>query len=78
MRRATDPVDYALAWGSITAAEVAEGLGLPASPPPAGLLRRLDAATADGTLVREGPVYRIPEHTQIHSRNALPGPATLS
>jgi putative protein-disulfide isomerase len=64
VRRAADPVDYALAWKSITAAEVAEGLGQPTGPPAADVLHRLDAAAAAGTLVREGFLYRLPAHVK--------------
>lgn len=64
VRRAIDPVDYALSWGSITAAEVAEGLGQPTSPPAPEVLRQLDAAAAAGTLAREGFVYRLPAHVK--------------
>lgn len=55
-RTADDPLAYALYWGSITAAEVAEALGGPA----AKTARELDAAVAAGRLVRAGQEYRDP------------------
>jgi putative protein-disulfide isomerase len=55
-RTASDPVAYALHWGSITAAEVAEAVGRPAGE----VARDLDGAAADGGLLRTGPIYRNP------------------
>jgi protein-disulfide isomerase-like protein with CxxC motif len=53
-RTASDPVAYALHWGSITAAEVAEAVGRPVDE----VVRHLDGAVADGGLLREGWIYR--------------------
>jgi putative protein-disulfide isomerase len=55
-RTAADPVAYALHWGSITAAEVAEATGRGADE----VTRDLDEATAAGRLFRKGSVYRSP------------------
>jgi putative protein-disulfide isomerase len=55
-RTAIDPVAYALHWGSITAAEVAEAVGRPADE----VVHHLDGAVADGGLRREGWIYRGP------------------
>jgi putative protein-disulfide isomerase len=59
-RTAADPVAYALHWGSITAAEVAEALGRPPGEV-AEVARVLDAAAAAGGLVLAGRTYRRPE-----------------
>jgi predicted DsbA family dithiol-disulfide isomerase len=58
-RTAADPVAYALHWGSITAAEVAEGLGRPPGET-AEVARVLDEAAAAGRLVLQGRTYRAP------------------
>lgn len=55
-RTASDPVAYALHWGSITAAEVAEAVSRPTDE----VARALDGAVADGGLVRDGHTYRDP------------------
>jgi putative protein-disulfide isomerase len=55
-RTASDPVAYALHWGSITAAEVAEAVGRPADE----VARALDGAVVDGGLVRDGHIYCDP------------------
>ena len=55
-RTASNPVAYALHWGSITAAEVAEAVGRPADE----VARHLDGAVADGGLLRDGHTYRDP------------------
>jgi putative protein-disulfide isomerase len=55
-RTASDPVAYALHWGSITAAEVAEAVGRPT----AEVARHLDGAVAEGGLQLDGRIYRGP------------------
>ncbi len=56
-RTAADPVAYALHWGSITAAEVAEAIGRPAGE----VALDLDRAATNGELLCEGRIYRSPE-----------------
>jgi predicted DsbA family dithiol-disulfide isomerase len=53
-RTAADPVAYALHWGSITAAEVAEATGRPV----AEVARALEEASANGALASDGRIYR--------------------
>jgi putative protein-disulfide isomerase len=65
-RTAADPVAYALHWGSITAAEVAEGLGRPPGEV-AEVARVLDEAAAAGGLVLAGRTYRRPESAMAPS-----------
>jgi putative protein-disulfide isomerase len=56
VRTADDPLAYALSWGSITAAEVAEALARPVDE----ITRELDTAVEAGGLVRAGQTYRHP------------------
>ena len=55
-RTATDPVAYALHWGSITAAEVAAAVERPAGE----VAQALDAAVTAGRLALAGRTYRGP------------------
>lgn len=63
-RTASDPLAYALSWGSITAAEVAEAV----ERPTAEVARELDAARG---LVRDGQIYRIPVEVSPETRPGI-------
>jgi predicted DsbA family dithiol-disulfide isomerase len=63
-RTAADPVAYALHWGSITAAEVAEATGRSAEE----VAGDLDGAAASGGLLRDGRLYRGPARTPALDR----------
>lgn len=54
LRVARDARDYAAYWGSITAREVAEALGMGSDAATAAL----EAAVAEGALIKQGWVYR--------------------
>jgi putative protein-disulfide isomerase len=69
-REPEDPVDYARAWGRITAREVADGTGLDAETAE----RALDRAVAEGRLARQGALFVAPERAPATERAAAGSP----